>query len=147
MDSHNLPSFGSIGSPVPLSTDHPQHVLRPPVSAYSSSANVIGIDLALCYKNLMKLTREEVQRVASLARFRFAPEDEERLTEQLDSILEYMEKLNQLDTSSIEPFTHAANTKNPMREDAITNEPNADALLANAPAQENHFFQVPKIIE
>ena len=109
--------------------------------------NVIGIDLALCYKNLMKLTREEVQRVASLARLRFTPEDEERLTKQLDDILRYMEKLNQLDTSRIEPFTHTANTKTPMREDGITNEPNADALLANAPAQENHFFQVPKIIE
>ena len=109
--------------------------------------NLIGIDLGLCYKNLMKLTREEVQRVALLARLRFTPKDEERLTEQLDNILEYMEKLNQLDTSRIEPFTHAANTKNPMREDAITNEPNTDALLANAPEQENHFFQVPKIIE
>ena len=95
----------------------------------------------------MKLTREEVQRVASLARLRFTPKDEERLTEQLDSILEYMDKLNQLDTSGIEPFSHAATTKNPMREDTVTNEPNAEALLANAPAQENHFFQVPKIIE
>ena len=95
----------------------------------------------------MKLTREEIQRIASLARLRFTPKEEERLTEQLDNILRYMEKLNQLDTSRIEPFTHAANTKNPMREDAITNEPNADVLLANAPVQENHFFQVPKIIE
>jgi aspartyl-tRNA(Asn)/glutamyl-tRNA(Gln) amidotransferase subunit C len=109
--------------------------------------NLIGIDLALCYKNLMKLTREEVQRVAMLARLRLTPEDEERLTEQLDNILHYVEKLNQLDTSGIEPFTHAAHIANPMREDAITNEPNADALLANAPAQESHFFQVPKIIE
>ena len=108
---------------------------------------MIGIDLALCYKNLMKLTREEVQRVAMLARLRLTPEDEERLTEQLDNILHYVEKLNQLDTSGIEPFTHAAHSANAMREDAITNEPNADALLANAPAQENHFFQVPKIIE
>src|SRR5262245_59921619 len=72
--------------------------------------NVIGIDLALCYKNLMKLTREDVQRVASLARLRFTPNDEECLTEQLDRILDYMEKLNQLDTSRIKPFTYAANT-------------------------------------
>ena len=95
----------------------------------------------------MKLTREEVQRVAMLARLRLTPEDEGRLTEQLGNILQYVEKLNQLDTSGIEPFTHAAHKANPMREDAITNEPNVDALLANAPAQENHFFQVPKIIE
>jgi aspartyl-tRNA(Asn)/glutamyl-tRNA(Gln) amidotransferase subunit C len=95
----------------------------------------------------MKLTREEVQQVAMLARLRLTPEDEERLTEQLSNILQYVGKLNQLDTSGIEPFAHAADIANPMREDAITNEPNTDALLANAPEQENHFFQVPKIIE
>jgi aspartyl-tRNA(Asn)/glutamyl-tRNA(Gln) amidotransferase subunit C len=107
----------------------------------------IGIDLALCYKNLMKLTRAEVQRVAMLARLQLTPEDEERLTEQLDNILRYVGKLNQLDTSGIEPFTHAVDITNPMREDAVSNEPNAEVLLANAPAQENNFFQVPKIIE
>jgi len=95
----------------------------------------------------MKLTREEVQRVAMLARLRLTPEDEDRLTEQLSNILQYVGKLNQLDTSVIEQFTHAVDIANPMREDAITNEPSADALLANAPEQENHFFQVPKIIE
>ena len=95
----------------------------------------------------MKLTREEVQRVAMLAGLRLTPEDEDRLTEQLSNILQYVGKLNQLDTSGIEPFTHGVDIANPMREDAITNEPSADALLANAPEQENHFFQVPKIIE
>ena len=95
----------------------------------------------------MKLTREEVQRVAMLARLRLTPEEEERLTEQLSNILLYVGKLNQLDTSGIEPFTHIVGMANTMREDAITNEPNANDLLANAPEQENHFFQVPKIIE
>jgi aspartyl-tRNA(Asn)/glutamyl-tRNA(Gln) amidotransferase subunit C len=95
----------------------------------------------------MKLTREEVQRVAMLARLQLTPEDEERLTEELDNILDYVGKLNQLDTSGIEPFTHAPDVANPMREDIITNEPNAELLLANAPAREDNFFQVPKIIE
>ncbi len=95
----------------------------------------------------MKLTREKVERIAILARLKLQPEDEERLTEQLDAILEYMGKLNQLDTSGIEPFTSSADATTPMREDIITNEPSADVLLANAPAQENNFFQVPKIIE
>ena len=140
------PVLDQSGDPCHFQLTIPNIRAHPLASAYSLD-NVIGIDLALCYKNLMKLTREEVQRVASLARLRFTPKDEECLTEELDRILEYMEKLNQLDTSRIEPFTHAATTKNPMREDAITNKPNADALLANAPAQENHFFQVPKIIE
>jgi aspartyl-tRNA(Asn)/glutamyl-tRNA(Gln) amidotransferase subunit C len=109
--------------------------------------NEIGIDLVLCYKKLMKLTREEVQRVAMLARLQLTPEEQERLTEQLDNILQYMGKLNQLDTSEIEPFTRAVDMTIPMRDDVVTNEPNAELLLANAPAQENNFFQVPKIIE
>jgi aspartyl-tRNA(Asn)/glutamyl-tRNA(Gln) amidotransferase subunit C len=95
----------------------------------------------------MNLAREEVQRVAMLARLRLTPEEEERLTAQLDNILHYVGKLNELDTSGIEPFAHAVDMTIPMREDVVTNEPNAELLLANAPAQENSFFQVPKIIE
>jgi aspartyl-tRNA(Asn)/glutamyl-tRNA(Gln) amidotransferase subunit C len=95
----------------------------------------------------MRLTGKEVQRIATLARLRLTAEEEARLTEQLGNILQYMGKLNQLDTSGIEPFSHVADMINPMREDIVTNQPNAEALLANAPAKENTFFQVPKIIE
>jgi aspartyl-tRNA(Asn)/glutamyl-tRNA(Gln) amidotransferase subunit C len=99
-------------------------------------------------ENVMRLTGKEVQRIAMLARLRLTAEEEERLTEQLDNILQYMGKLNQLDTSGIEPFSHmVVDGINPMREDIVTNRPNAEALLANAPAKENTFFQVPKIIE
>jgi aspartyl-tRNA(Asn)/glutamyl-tRNA(Gln) amidotransferase subunit C len=95
----------------------------------------------------MNLAREEVQRVAMLARLRLTPEEEERLTAQLDNILHYVGKLNELDTSGIEPFGHSVDMTISMREDVVTNEPNAELLLANAPAQENSLFQVPKIIE
>jgi aspartyl-tRNA(Asn)/glutamyl-tRNA(Gln) amidotransferase subunit C len=95
----------------------------------------------------MKLTREEVQRVALLARLRLTPEEEVRLTEQLDSILGYMDKLNQIDTADVEPFSHAVNIDNTLREDRVTNQPNAGALLANAPDRDATFFKVPKIIE
>jgi aspartyl-tRNA(Asn)/glutamyl-tRNA(Gln) amidotransferase subunit C len=98
-------------------------------------------------KNVMRLTGKEVQRIATLARLRLTAAEEERLTGQLDSILQYMGKLNQLDTSGIEPFNHVVDMINPMREDIVTNQPNAEALLANAPAKDNTFFQVPKIIE
>jgi aspartyl-tRNA(Asn)/glutamyl-tRNA(Gln) amidotransferase subunit C len=98
-------------------------------------------------KNVMKLTREEVQRVATLARLRLTAAEETRLTEQLDKILMYMNKLNQLDTSGIEPFTHALDVVNAWREDAVTNQLDTEALLANAPATEDGFFKVPKIIE
>jgi len=95
----------------------------------------------------MKLTRDEVQRVAVLARVRLNPQEETQLTEQLDHILAYMEKLAELDTSNIEPFSHEVDAVNAFREDKVTNRPNADALLANAPDRDNTFFKVPKIIE
>ena len=95
----------------------------------------------------MKLTREEVRKVATLARLRLTVEEEERLTEQLDAILRYMEKLNQLDTSRVEPFTHAVDVVNAFREDKVTNDSNAEALLANAPDKDQTFFKVPKILE
>ena len=95
----------------------------------------------------MKLSREEVQRVAILARLRLTPEEQSSLTEELDRILGYMDKLNQLDTAEVELFSHAPNITNTLREDQVTNRPNADALLANAPDRDGTFFKVPKIIE
>jgi aspartyl-tRNA(Asn)/glutamyl-tRNA(Gln) amidotransferase subunit C len=95
----------------------------------------------------VSLTREEVQRVAMLARLQLLPEEEEHLTVQLEKILQYVEKLNELDTRDIEPFTHAVELTNGFREDKATNRPNPADLFANAPAKEDHFFKVPKIIE
>jgi aspartyl-tRNA(Asn)/glutamyl-tRNA(Gln) amidotransferase subunit C len=95
----------------------------------------------------MSLTRETVQRVALLARLRLTSEEESELTEQLDHILAYMDKLNELDTANVEPFRHAVDTANALREDRVSNQPNADALLANAPQRDATFFKVPKIIE
>jgi aspartyl-tRNA(Asn)/glutamyl-tRNA(Gln) amidotransferase subunit C len=95
----------------------------------------------------MKLSREEVQRVAVLARLRLTLEEQASLTEELDRILGYMDKLNQLDTADVDLFSHTANITNTLREDQVTNRPNADALLANAPDRDGTFFKVPKIIE
>lgn len=95
----------------------------------------------------MKLTREEVSHVASLARLRLSPEEEGRLTAQLENILEYMEQLDQLDLAGVEPFTHAVDFVNAFREDRVANRPDAEALLANAPDKDQTFFKVPKIIE
>lgn len=95
----------------------------------------------------MKLTREEVEKAALLARLRLTSEEQEQLTGQLDSILQYMEKLEQVDTANVEPFTHAVDAVNRLREDKILNRPQVDAQLANAPERDGGFFKVPKIIE
>ena len=95
----------------------------------------------------MKITAEEVERVALLARLKLTPSEQSQLTLQLDAILEYMDKLNHLDTLEVEPFTHARNTAFALRADAVTNRPDPEALLANAPDRDGTFFKVPKILE
>jgi aspartyl-tRNA(Asn)/glutamyl-tRNA(Gln) amidotransferase subunit C len=95
----------------------------------------------------MKITRDDVRRVAALARLRLTAEEESRLTDELDKILEYVTKLDRLDTSQVEPVVHVVDQANPLREDKVTNAPNSDAILANAPARHDSFFTVPKIIE
>jgi aspartyl-tRNA(Asn)/glutamyl-tRNA(Gln) amidotransferase subunit C len=95
----------------------------------------------------MKLTRAEVERVAVLARLHLTAAEEEQLTEQLDNILSYMDKLNQIDTDNVEAFSHGLHSASVLREDRVTNQPDADALLANAPDRDGTFFKVPKILE
>ncbi len=95
----------------------------------------------------MKLTRASVQRVATLARLRLTGDEESALTGQLEQILGYMDKLNELDTADVELFSHAMDSANALREDRVANQPNTDALLANAPERDETFFRVPKIIE
>ena len=103
--------------------------------------------MALCYKNSMKITRDEVKRVAALARLELSSEEEAALTDQLDKILQYMEKLGQLDTATVEPLAHMVEMVNAFREDKVTAPSSAESLLSNAPALEKSFLKVPKIIE
>ena len=95
----------------------------------------------------MALTREEVRRVALLARLNLTPPEEDQLTDQLGKILEYVTTLERIDTSGVEPMAHASDVVNALRDDGVTNERNTEALLANAPAADENFFRVPKIIE
>lgn len=95
----------------------------------------------------MRITQDEVRRVAMLARLELTPEEEHDLVEHFDKLLAYMEKLSLLDTSQVEPTAHAIAVPSPLRADRVTSTPNTEALLVNAPAREGHFFKVPKIIE
>jgi len=95
----------------------------------------------------MKITREEVEHVALLARLKFEEEEKERFTTQLNSILTYMEKLGRLDTQGVEPTFHAVARTNAFRDDAVGTSLPRDLSLSNAPEKEKGFFRVPKIIE
>jgi len=95
----------------------------------------------------MKITIDRVRRVAELARLDLAPGEEERLTGQLNAILEYMGQLAEVDTAGVEPTSHVLPLTNVLRDDVPhACLPTAEAL-ANAPAAEQGHFAVPKIIE
>ncbi len=96
----------------------------------------------------MALTREEVRRIARLARLEIAPEEEARLAQQLSSILDYVKQLEALDVSEVEPMTHAlAEGALPLREDEVAESLSPEAALANAPERAGSCFKVPRIIE
>ena len=93
------------------------------------------------------LTHEDVAQIVLLARLRLLPEEVDQLTAELQGILQHMDKLKELDTSEVEPFAQALDTTNAFREDVVTNIPNPEGILANAPAKAKSFFKVPRIIE
>jgi aspartyl-tRNA(Asn)/glutamyl-tRNA(Gln) amidotransferase subunit C len=94
-----------------------------------------------------KITPEEVRETAMLARLALSDEEVTRLTRELDAILGYMEQLGKLDVAAIEPTTHAVPLDCPMVEDALGPQLDPERALADAPRRNDHFFEVPKIIE
>ena len=95
----------------------------------------------------MAITRDEVRRVAALARLRLTPDEEERLTADLGHILDAFARLSALDTSAVPPTAQVEEDRVVFRDDVVANPPATEELLANAPARDGRFFRVPKIIE
>jgi aspartyl-tRNA(Asn)/glutamyl-tRNA(Gln) amidotransferase subunit C len=95
----------------------------------------------------MKITKADVEHVAHLARLSFDEAELEQFTHQLNDILVYMEQLNELDTSAVEPITHAMDLANVFREDRVCESLHVEQALANAPQSARGSFQVPRIIE
>jgi aspartyl-tRNA(Asn)/glutamyl-tRNA(Gln) amidotransferase subunit C len=93
------------------------------------------------------ISREEVQHVARLARLHLTDEEAERMREQLDAILAYIDKLRELDVEGVEPTAHAVPLVNVMRDDALAPCLSQEQALANAPDRADEFFRVPRIIE
>lgn len=92
------------------------------------------------------IDREQVQKVALLARLELAPEEEEQLTTQLSSILEYFEQLSELDVSDVQPTTRAIDVSNVTRADELQPYSYAHTILNSAPDLEGDFFKVPQIL-
>ena len=92
------------------------------------------------------IDREQVRKVANLARLELTTEEEAQFTTQLGSILDYIEQLNQLDVTNVAPTTRAIDVSNITREDILQPYADRGALLTSAPQQEGDFFRVPKIL-
>lgn len=92
------------------------------------------------------IDRAEVKKVANLARLNITPAEEEAFTTQLNSIIDYFDRLSELDTTDVPPTTRAIETSNITRTDKLTPFPDKDELLKAAPEQQGDFFRVPKII-
>ena len=95
----------------------------------------------------MAVTVDDVRSVAALARLRFTPDEEHILTGELNGILEYMEKLNELDTDGVEPTSHVLPMVNAFRKDEAEPFPSLDELRAAAPSLQDGYFRVPRIID
>lgn len=94
----------------------------------------------------MSVSREEVRRIAALARLRFTDDEEERLAGEMTTILDYVQTLDALDTTGVPPMTHVLDLHNVYRDDEVEAPLGRDEALAAAPDADAEFFRVPKVI-
>ncbi len=95
----------------------------------------------------MSVDADTVRRVAHLARIAVAEGEVEHLRGELNAMLAFVEQLLEVDVDGVEPMTSVTPMAMKMRQDAVTDGGIAEAIMANAPAQEDHFFVVPKVVE
>jgi aspartyl-tRNA(Asn)/glutamyl-tRNA(Gln) amidotransferase subunit C len=95
----------------------------------------------------MALDKATVARIATLARIKVSASEQENLAAELTNILTWIEQLDEVDTTGIEPMSSVAAMRLPVREDVVTDGNCRDKILANAPAAEKGFFTVPKVVE
>jgi len=94
----------------------------------------------------MAITIKDVEHIAKLAKLEFTDAEKEKFTHQMNQILDYMEKLNTLDTSNVEPLSHVIELNNVFRADEVKPGVSTEEALKNAPEKNEQFFKVPKVI-
>lgn len=95
----------------------------------------------------MAITPEQVEYIAKLARLEFSEVEKAKLSQELNKILLYMEKLNELDTGGVEPLSHPVEIVNVTRADETSPSLSPEEALKNAPSRQGNFFRVPKVIK
>jgi aspartyl-tRNA(Asn)/glutamyl-tRNA(Gln) amidotransferase subunit C len=95
---------------------------------------------------MSRITADEVRELAILARLALSEQEIAKMTGDLDAILDYVDAMRELDTTGVEPMTHAVPFDCPLRADQVAPSLPVDEALANAPRREGSFFQVPRIV-
>ena len=93
-----------------------------------------------------RITDDVMENLEILAKLTLEPEEREAVVEKLEEILDYVEKLNELDTDGVEPLVYISDQQNVFREDVVTGADGREALMANAPRQKEQQLQVPRTI-
>jgi len=95
----------------------------------------------------MKVDRKEVEYVAMLARIELSEDEKDLYSEQLSTILDFFDRLKEVDTENVPPTSHVLDLVNAYRPDQVRPSPGVEAVLRNAPDRANRFFRVPKILD
>lgn len=95
----------------------------------------------------MQVDEATVRRIARLARIKISDAEAKSLEQELSGILDWVKQLDEVDTAAVEPMTRVVAQKLKMRDDIVTDGEIADAVTANAPLVEDHYFVVPKVVE
>lgn len=93
------------------------------------------------------ISDETIEYVGILAKLELSPEEKEQAKKDMAGMLDYIDKLNKLDTSGVEPMSHVFPVNNVFREDVVTNGDEREKILKNAPAAKDGSFMVPKTVE
>lgn len=96
---------------------------------------------------MMGVSRKDVQYVAELARLEFKSEEIDRFTQDLNNVLDYVNKLDELDTENVEPLANPVHIENALRDDELEESLDKEEVLMNAPDKLHGYFKVPRIIE
>jgi aspartyl-tRNA(Asn)/glutamyl-tRNA(Gln) amidotransferase subunit C len=122
---------------------HSDHTTHPHLSPLPEGEEKLAADEDF----LMKITKQKVEHVAKLARLELSEQEKDMFTDQLSNILTYVEKLNELDATGVEPTSHVLDISNVARDDAAETSLTQERALANAPEKAAGHYKVPKIIE
>lgn len=95
----------------------------------------------------MNLDKATVEKLADLARLEFSEQEKDEMLQDMNKIMAFVEKINELDLDGVEPLIYMVEEGNVMREDEVTDQVTRDEALKNAPSRDTDYFRVPKVLK